>query len=45
MSENGPQTPFHAGRLETTPPKARKPVEKLIADFRQKAEALAARSL
>lgn len=45
MSEYDPQPPFHAGRLETAPPRARRPMEALIADFRQKAEALAARKL
>lgn len=42
MGEYDPDPPFHAGSLKTAPPEVRKPMEELIAGFKQQALALAA---
>ncbi len=42
MGEYDPDPPFHAGSLKTAPPEVRKPMEELIAGFKQQAQALAA---
>lgn len=41
MSEYDPDPPFNAGSLKTAPPEVRAPMEKMLTDFRQKAEVLA----
>ena len=41
MSEYDPQPPFNAGSIKTAPPEVKAPMLKLIAGFRERAEALA----
>lgn len=41
MSEYDPDPPFNAGSLKTAPPEVRAPMEKMLVDFHQKAQALA----
>ncbi|KQT93367.1 thiamine biosynthesis protein ThiJ [Methylobacterium sp. Leaf469] len=44
MSEYDPDPPFKAGSMKTAPPEVREPMVKMVAGFRQAAEALAAGS-
>ncbi|WP_311276072.1 DJ-1/PfpI family protein [Methylobacterium sp. WCS2018Hpa-22] len=44
MSEYDPDPPFKAGSLKTAPPEVREPMVKMVASFKQAAEALAANS-
>ena len=44
MSEYDPNPPFNAGSMETAPPAVRTAMIQLVADFRKKSEALAAKA-